>query len=120
MSDGAPRERYGSAFDGHPRQPAQLLAPVQLRRPPGPTPRTSEEKEIPAIKKAEGFESLTYRAIWLYAAAKRRDAAWPLAVVYMSGAQLLGLCLLSVLEIVVGLHEKKPSALPIADRTCLL
>jgi hypothetical protein len=35
-------------------------------------------------------------------------------------AQLLGLCLLSTLEIIVRLHEKKPSTLPIADRTCLL
>jgi len=93
---------------------------VQLRRPPRPNPKNVREKDIPAIRKAEGFESLTYRAIWLHAAAKRRDAAEPLAVVYMPGAQLLGLCLLSVLEIVVGLHEKKPSALPIADRTCLL
>src|SRR5262249_322303 len=87
---------------------------------PGPSPRTSENKDIPAGRKAEGFESLTYRAIWLHAAAKCRDASESLAVVYMPGAQLLGLCLLSVLEIVVGLHEKKPSALPIADRTCLL
>jgi hypothetical protein len=43
-----------------------------------------------------------------------------LAVVYVPGAQLLGLCLLGVLEIVVGLHEKKPSALAIADHACLL
>jgi hypothetical protein len=35
-------------------------------------------------------------------------------------AQLLGLCLLSTLEIIVRLHEKKPSTLAIADRTCLL
>ena len=81
MSDGAPREPYGSAFDGHPRQrenaakPAQLPAPVQLRRPPRPNPKNVREREIPAIRKAEGFESLTYRAIWLPAAAKRRDAA---------------------------------------------
>jgi hypothetical protein len=81
MSDGAPREPYGSAFDGHPRQRETLLSPLSCRLQcnsavrPGPTPRTLEEKEIPAIRKAEGFESLTYRAIWLHAAAKRRDAA---------------------------------------------
>ena len=34
--------------------------------------------------------------------------------------QLLGFCLFSTLEIIVGLHEEKPSMLPIADRTCLL
>jgi len=36
------------------------------------------------------------------------------------GAQLLGLCLLGALEIIVGLHEEKPSTLPVADPTCLL
>src|SRR5262249_34281236 len=36
------------------------------------------------------------------------------------GAQLLGLCLLGALEIIVGLHEEKPSRLPVADPTCLL
>jgi hypothetical protein len=35
-------------------------------------------------------------------------------------AQLLGFCLFSTLEIIVGLHEEKPGTLPIADRTCLL
>ena len=35
-------------------------------------------------------------------------------------AQLLGFCLFSTLEIIVRLHEKKPSTLSIADRTCLL
>ncbi len=35
-------------------------------------------------------------------------------------AQLLSFCLLSTLEIIVGLQEEKPSTLPIADRTCLL
>ncbi len=34
--------------------------------------------------------------------------------------QLLGFCLFSTLEMIVGLHEEKPSTLPIADRTCLL
>ncbi len=37
-----------------------------------------------------------------------------------SSAQLLGFCLFSILEIIVGLHEEKPSTLPIADRTRLL
>jgi hypothetical protein len=36
------------------------------------------------------------------------------------GAQLLRLGLLGVLEIIVGLHEEKPSTLPIADFPCLL
>ena len=35
-------------------------------------------------------------------------------------AQLLGFCLFSTLEMIVGLHEEKPGTLPIADRTCLL
>jgi hypothetical protein len=35
-------------------------------------------------------------------------------------AQLLGFCLFSTLEMIVGLHEEKPRTLPIADRTCLL
>ncbi len=38
----------------------------------------------------------------------------------LSGAQLLCLRLLGVLEIIVSLYEEKPSTLPIADRTCLL
>ena len=120
MSDGAPRERYGSAFDGHPRQPAQLPAPVQLRRPPRPNPKNVKEREIPAIRKAEGFESLTLQGDLATRRGEAPRCRLALAVVYMPGAQLLGLCLLSVFEIVVGLHEKKPSALPIADRTCLL
>ena len=35
-------------------------------------------------------------------------------------AQLLGFYFFSTLEIIVRLHEKKPSTLSIADRTCLL
>jgi hypothetical protein len=35
-------------------------------------------------------------------------------------AQLLGFYFFSTLEIIVRLHEKKPSTLAIADRTCLL
>src|SRR6266436_9126112 len=34
--------------------------------------------------------------------------------------QLLGFCLLGTLETVVGLHEEKPSTLPVANRTCFL
>jgi hypothetical protein len=37
-----------------------------------------------------------------------------------ASAQLLGFCLFSTLEMIVGLHEEKPGTLPIADRTCLL
>ena len=36
------------------------------------------------------------------------------------GAQLLGLRLLGVFEIVVGLDEEKPGTLPVADCMCLL
>jgi hypothetical protein len=35
------------------------------------------------------------------------------------GAQLLRLALLGLFEIIVGLHEKEPGTLPIADRVCL-
>ena len=37
-----------------------------------------------------------------------------------SSAQLLGLCFFGALEIIVGVHEEKPSTLPVIDRTCLL
>ena len=37
-----------------------------------------------------------------------------------SSAQLLGLCFFGALEIIVGVHEEKPSTLPAIDRTCLL
>jgi len=36
-----------------------------------------------------------------------------------SGAQLLRLPFLGVLEIIVGLYEEEPGTLPIADRVCL-
>ena len=36
------------------------------------------------------------------------------------GDRLLGFCLFSTLEMIVGLHEEKPGTLPIAARTCLL
>jgi hypothetical protein len=48
----------------------------------------------------------------------RLGSGWFLSL--LPSAQLLGFCLLSTLEIIVRLHEKKPSTLAIADRTCLL
>ncbi len=48
------------------------------------------------------------------------DCFFTRAIGLPPSAQLLGFCLLSTLEIIVGLQEEKPSTLSIADRTCLL
>ena len=72
------------------------------------------------LSKLKSLPSVSAASTWPSCESKRPECHLSLAVVYMPGAQLLGLCLLGVLEIVVGLHEKKPRTLPIADRTCLL